>query len=252
MELSHAQRMEIYEKGYVKLAGAIPQPFIDRALRAMNHSIGQGMDKDDIVKFSAQSFCPELRSDPAITELIMKTPVFEMAESVLGEGKVNPVKGGQVAIRFPRLVDPPPAPGCHLDGMYSPSNGVPEGTIGTYTMLAVVLLSELKGPYSGNFTTWPGTHHKYEEYFKEHGPMSLLDGMPPIDLPEPEQHTGKPGDVILCHYQIAHGAAVNVSPNPRYAAIFRLNHLDHERQKHEVMVDIWREWPGIREILVPA
>ncbi len=125
-------------------------------------------------------------------------------------------------------------------------------TIATYTLLVVVLLSELRGPFSGNFTTWPGTHHLYEEYFKEHGPMSLLNGMPSIDLPEPEQHTGKPGDVILCHYQIAHGAAINVSPNPRYAVIFRLNHLDHGQQKHEVMADIWREWPGIRELLMSA
>ena len=252
MELNHAQKMEILEKGYVKIPGAIPQPMIDRALRVMNHSIGKGMKEEDIIQFSAQSFCPELRSDEAITDLIMKTPVFELAESVIGSGKLRPAKSGQVAIRFPRLVDPPPKPGYHLDGMHSPNNGVPKGTIGTYTMLAAVLLSELKGPFSGNFTTWPGSHHVFEEYFQAHGPMSLLDGMPDVPMPEPVQHTGKPGDVILTHYQIAHGAAINVSPHPRYAAIFRLNHVDHDQHKHEVMADIWREWPAIRELLEPA
>src|SRR5207248_11508361 len=65
-------------------------------------------------------------------------------------------------------------------GMHSPTNGVPEGVIRNFTMLVAVFLSEVAGPYSGNFTVWPGTHHEYERYFSQHSPQSLLEGMPPI------------------------------------------------------------------------
>lgn len=133
--------------------------------------------------------------------------------------------------------------------MYSPHNGVPKGTIQNFTMLLGVMLSDLPNPYSGNLSVWPGTHHIYEKYFQEHGPEALLNGMPPVDLPEPEQMLGNAGDVILCHYQIAHGVAPNVSPHTRYAIYFRLRHVEHDSQRFECMTNIWLEWPGIREIM---
>lgn len=55
--------------------------------------------------------------------------------------------------------------------------------------------------------------------------------------------------MVLCHYQIAHTAAVNVSPFPRYAIFFRLTHVDHEAQNEEAMTDIWLEWEGMKEIV---
>src|SRR5205085_11018524 len=145
--------------------------------------------------------------------------------------KIKPVGSGQIALRFPGLADPPPPPKPHLDGMHSPNNGVPEGTIQNFTMLVGVLLSDLTGPYAGNFTVWPGTHHQYEQYFRDQTPQSLLNGMPPIDMPEPCQISGRAGDVALVHYELAHSAAPNVSPYVRYAVFFRLTHVDHaERQ----------------------
>ena len=85
--------------------------------------------------------------------------------------------------------------------------------------------------------------------FQEHGPESLLEGMPPVELPEPHQIIGKPGDVILAHYQIAHTAAPNVSPHTRYAIFFRLRHIDHPDYRPEAMTDIWLEWEGMRDVV---
>ncbi len=250
MKLSYVQRREILDQGYTVVRGAVPRLMVDEALRLINHSVGEGMDPAQIQVFRSQSYCPELRNSPVIQGLAMQTPVFELAESVTGAGKLKPVGGGQIALRFPRLDDAPPPPKCHLDGMSSPNNGVAPGTLGNYTMLAVVLLSELKGPYAGNFTVWPGTHRLYEAYFREHGPESLLNGMPPVDLPEPVQLTGSPGDVVLTHYQVAHGVTPNLSPHIRYAVIFRLNHADRTSGwNREAMTDLWLEWPGIRELL---
>lgn len=249
MPLNYFQKQAFYRDGFVQVPGVVPQVMVDSALRAINHSIGQGLPEEQMTRFRVQSFCPELQGDPVLTDLFNKTPALPLAESLIGEGKIRPVRGCQVALRFPIQQDPPPPPRPHLDGMHTPTNGVPEGTIMNFTMLVGILLSDLSAPYSGNFTVWPGTHHLYERYFREHTPQSLLDGMPPVELPEPRQITGKAGDVVLVHYELAHAAAANISPHVRYALFFRLTHVDHDAHKWEAMTDIWLEYEGMREIV---
>lgn len=73
----------------------------------------------------------------------------------------------------------------------------------------------------------------------------MLEGMPEVALPEPVPVSGRAGDVVLCHYQLAHAAGPNTSPHIRYAVYFRLEHVDHGRQKWECLIDVWREWPGM-------
>lgn len=248
MELSTEQKQRLYEDGYVQLPGAAPRPKVDAALRAINASLGQeGIDPARLTTFRAQTYAPELTRTPHITDLLLGSPVWSAAESAIGEGKVKPVESGQIALRFPSLA-PPHEPHPHLDGMYTPTNGVPEGTIANFTALVGVLLSDLPGPYAGNLTVWPGTHRIYERYFRESGPRALLRGMPDVELPEPVQITGKAGDVVLAHYQLAHGIAGNASPHIRYAVFFRLSHTDHDSMHWESMTDIWREWAGMREL----
>lgn len=143
-------------------------------------------------------------------------------------------------------MEPPREPMPHLDGMYTPTNGVPEGTIANFTALIGVYLSDLPTEGAGNFTVWPGTHRLYETYFRQHTPQSLLGGMPDVELPAARQITGSAGDAVLCHYQVAHGIAGNASPHIRYAVFFRLRHVDHEGTRWECMTDLWREWAGMR------
>ncbi|MCC7262727.1 MAG: phytanoyl-CoA dioxygenase family protein [Candidatus Latescibacteria bacterium] len=247
MQLSYAQKLEIYRRGFVQLPGVVPQVMVDAALRAINHSFGEGMDPALLNQFRSQSYCPELRQHEVITNLFNQTPASDLAASAVG--RLRPVGGGQIAVRFPSLQDPPEEPRGHLDGMYSPHNGVPKGEIHNFTMLLGVMLSEVKAPFSGNLTVWPGSHHTYEQYFRAHGPEALLAGMPPVDLAPPVQVLAQPGDVVLVHYQVKHGAAPNVSPHPRYAIYFRLSHVDHEARKREVMQDIWLEWEGMKQIV---
>jgi hypothetical protein len=56
---------------------------------------------------------------------------------------------------------------------------------------------------------------------------------------------------VLCHYLPAHGVTPNVSPNVspdmRYAIFFRIKVPGHDEQRNDLLWDIWREWPGIRE-----
>jgi hypothetical protein len=245
MQLSPEQKQHFVDQGYVHISQAVSRAQVNAALRAINHSLGEGVPAETIETFRAQTYCPELRRDSIITDLYNRSHAAELAEALIGPGKVKPVTGGQIALRFPSLVQSPPPPGPHLDGMYTPTNGVPKGKIASFTMLLGVMLSDVADAFAGNLTVWPGTHRMYEQYFREHGPESLLEGMPPVTLPQPVQLMGHAGDIVLCHYQLAHGVALNVSPHIRYAIYFRLHHVDHDARWKEAMTNIWLEWGGV-------
>lgn len=253
MHLSMDEKRQIFENGYAVLKNVIPRRMVDAALRQINHAVGEGMDPTQMPIFRAQSYCPELRNDPAIMDLLIKSPLWDLTESALGEGKIRPVRGGQIALRFPVLADPPRPVGMHLDGMYTPDNGVKQGTIANFTALIGVFLSDVETEYAGNFSVVAGSHKIYESYFREHGAEALLQGMPPVEVPPVQQLRARAGDAVLCHYQIAHGVAQNVSPHVRYAIFFRLHHVEMDPTHWQApMQDIWMHWPGIRSSVPEA
>ena len=249
VELTLEQKQSLYRDGFVRLPRAVPRDLVDVALRAINASLGeQGIDPAQLTKFRSQSYCPELQDAPVIADLVRRSEVWSYAESAIGHGMLEPLGRGQIALRFPSL-EPLRAPHPHIDGMYTPTNGVPKGTIHNFTALVGIVLSDITRPDMGNLTVWPGSHLQYEQSFRERGPQALLEGMPNVALAEPVQLTGEPGDAVLCHYQLGHGIAGNSSPNIRYAIYFRLMHVDHEAVHWECMTDIWREWEGMRDVL---
>jgi Phytanoyl-CoA dioxygenase (PhyH) len=249
MELTQEQKQALYEQGFVKLSGILSQELIHKALYAINASLGsEGIDPAQLPRFRAQSFCPEVQKTPAITDLLTASPLWSLAESAIGKEALQPVTSGQIALRFP---GPGPANvgRPHIDGMHTPTNGVPAGQIYSFTALIGVYLSDIPHEFMGNLSIWPGTHHRYEQYFREQGPQSLLNGMPSIAMPDPIQLTGQAGDAIIAHYELAHGIAANVSPFTRYAIYFRLIHKNHEHWKWESMTNIWLEWAGMQEFV---
>jgi hypothetical protein len=254
MQLSHLQKQTLHRDGCVHLPGVIPQVMVDHARRLINHSLGEsGIDPAQLPILRARSYCPEMREHPDLLALLTKTPAWELVESAIGIGKVAPPIGLQIALRFPKLADPPPAPRPHIDGVAGGVNGVPPGTIQHFTGLLGVLLSDLPNENAGNFTVWPGTHHAFADHFRQHGPQTLLtQGMSAVPLPTPRQITGKAGDVVLCHYLLAHGIAPNTSPNIRYAAFFRLTHINHDAIGNRCMTEPWLEWEGMRDIATPS
>ena len=252
MKITQAQKLELYEKGFVQIPGAVPSVMVDAAVKAINHSFGSGIDPAQIIDFQVRSFCPELRQAPVITDLYNRTPVKELAESVIGAGKVNPVTTGRIAVRFPLLDVPPPPLRPHLDGRYLPHTGVPKGELHSFTLLVGIALSEVTSNCAGNLVAWPGTHRLSEQYFRENGTYFLkrddsIEALP-LEMPQPQMMTARPGDAFFVHYQVAHAAAPNISPHPRYAIYFRLRHVDHKAQLFETLTDIWLGWDGMHEI----
>ncbi|MBA2392317.1 MAG: hypothetical protein H0V70_06175 [Ktedonobacteraceae bacterium] len=252
MELTHEQKQTFYEQGFVKLPGIVPMELVHDALRAINASLGsEGIDPDRLPIFRSQTFCPELTTAPPITRLLNASPLWSIAESAIGPDAIQPVQYGQIALRFPMMREAAKAT-PHLDGMYSPNNGVPEGTIRNFTALIGVFLNDIPHNDMGNLAVWPGSHRLYESAFKEHGPQSLLNGLPSVELPQPQQITAQVGDAALCHYQLAHGITGNSSPFTRYGIFFRLIHKNHDAWRWECMTNIWREWAGMQSIVASA
>jgi hypothetical protein len=242
--LSEAQRTSLHRDGYLRVPAAVPAALVDRALGAINQSLGRGLEPSRLETYRSRSFCPELQGAREITELLYGGAAWDIAESLLGPKRIKRPRTGQIALSFP-APGPAATPWPHLDGMYTPTNGVPRGKILSFTMLVGVMLSDVEQPPAGNLVVWPGTHHLYQDYFRRRGPRSLLEGMPEVALPTPVPVTGRAGDVVFCHYQLAHAAGPNTSPHIRYAVYFRLEHASHRRQRWECLTDVWREWPGM-------
>jgi hypothetical protein len=250
VELTLAQKQTLYENGFVKLPGLVSQELVHNALRAINSSLGSaGVDPAQLDIFRSQSYCPEVRPTTYITDLLYASPLWSLAESAIGVEAIQPIKSGQIALRFPSM-NASQQLEAHIDGMYTPTNGVPKGKILNFTALIGIFLSDIPHEFAGNFTVWPGTHLIHSDYFRQHGPQSLLNGMPQVSLPTPVQITARTGDAILCHYLLGHCAAGNASPFIRYGIFFRLTHKNQDNWRWETMTNPWLGWAGMQEVAI--
>ncbi len=224
--------------GYLGWPAAVGRDRVDRALKVIHQNLGaHGLHPDRLLEYEHQSYCPELRAHPDILALFNGTRLE--AEAVRRLGPLMPVNRAQIALRFPTAKPITPFP--HLDGMSTPNNTVQKGEIRTFSALACIYLSEVPAD-GGALTVWPGTHLDHAKYFADHGPESLLNGMPPIPLPEPHPLVGGPGHGFLVHYLVGHSVGPHSGSGIRYAVFFRLRATDHSSRGFETMVDPWLEW----------
>ncbi|MDA3961273.1 MAG: hypothetical protein PF961_10830 [Planctomycetota bacterium] len=252
-QLTTAQKQQFIDQGFLAVEQVVPQVLINQALRAINHSLGQGRDVTSVAELNARSWCPELGATSTMTDLFNKTPAFQLAEGLIGHGKLEATGSAQVPPRFPRglEVTDAPLPRGHIDGMGTGTNGIPKGVYRRgFTALCVVLLSDLPEGFMGNFTVWPGSHIPVNQHLKSHGLEVLSEGSPRIDWDiEPNMVTGRAGDVVFAHHLTFHSACANLSPHVRYAAIFRLSHVDCSRNGNDAYLDMWAEYEGLHDLL---
>jgi len=204
--------------------------------RADNHDPARQREYDNI------SYCPDLRDKPSISRLLTHSPARAILDRALGWNEIE-YDRGQIAIRQAHNTDKPYPPKAHIDGVGSGLNGLALGSpISNFTALVGVFLTRVDTEFAGNFTAWPGSHHRLEAHFRHRGPQAMLEGMPQIELGRPIQLFASPGDVVLCHYQLAHTAAVNRSVNDRIAIYFRVWLKGIENRRWELLTNIWNGW----------
>ena len=250
LSLSSSQIADFKRDGFLHLPGFIPTDLVEGALRAINHEIGQGVPAEELPIWRSQSWFPAVARTPVITDLFNESGLRPLLQTLMGQNSVAPLKNGQLALRFPSEAGAElRPPRWHIDGIHSPHNGVPAGSIHSFSALVGVFLTDVEGENAGNFTVWPGSHLKIQDYFREHGLETILreNQTPPIERGEPLQIKARAGDAVIAHYQLLHGVAENHAPRPRHTVFFRLMHPDHASHRLECLTDLWREWPGVRE-----
>ncbi len=255
-KLSPAQKARLKRDGFVVLPKIVPADLTGAAVREINHRLGSGEHPDKDAYADKKDYLSEYVSTPAVMSLT-RGGVRDAAESLLGAGRIEPLTQGQVVLRFPaehdaveyeRLI--------HIDGLYSNKDGLYTNSKKPlrYSLCAGVFLSDTPKPDMGNLTVYPGTHRLIAQTIKNSGLGALKAGIErSLPLPPPVQVTGRTGDVVLFHFQLAHDKARNDSPHIRRIAYFRFWHLDawYDRSREyltKAMIDPWLEWPGMRGV----
>jgi len=213
------------------------------AHQVIRHDLEVNYDKSRQAEYDHQSYCPNVRGNPAITDLLTKSPIHRILDEAFGWENIKEYGGGQIAIRQAHNADKPCPPKWHIDGIPSPNNGLKGIRIQNFSALVGVFLTPVNSLYSGNFTVWPGSHYKIEKYFRERGSVAINEGFPKIDLKEsPLQLKCQAGDIVLCSYHLGHAAAVNVSDNDRIAIFFRIWLKNNGERQWEMLTNIWAGW----------
>jgi Phytanoyl-CoA dioxygenase (PhyH) len=228
--------------GWALFPAAVPNDLIAAATHAIHADRTHHHDPKCQSEYDKISYCPDLRDKPPISELLTHSPAKAILDHALGWNKIE-YYHGQIAIRQAHNADKPYPPKPHIDGTGTGRNGrAPGSEISNFTALVGVFLTTVDTEFARNFTVWPGSHNRLEAYFRNRGRDAMQEGMPQIELDDPIQLITNPGDVVVCHYQLAHSAAVNVSSNDRIAIYFRVWLKGIESRRWELLTDIWNGW----------
>ena len=186
------------ENGCLIVRGVLSPEQIQAAQDALWENI-EADRNDPATWVEASQRSPTPATHPAIRATVHESPIFAMMEEMVGKDQLNPSSAGP-ALRFPSKGQTwsPPERG-HLDGYYTPTNGVPEGTVGYMTINVTIYVEDIDSK-GGCFTYWPGSHHVAHEYFKTHSLLSVQGGVssdiyPAGEFPEGREFVGQAGAI---------------------------------------------------------
>ena len=241
--ITQAWQAQLKRDGYAHFPLLCPAPLVAAARDAIDRDLAENFDPARQIEYDHRSYCPDLRGAPPLMALLFESGIVAKLDEVLGFDRLQ-YSHAQIALRRPgAMPGPSPLEPPHIDGLPTPHNGVAADVlVSNFTALVGVYLSAAPCEFAGNFVVWPGSHHGLERHFRTHGLEGLRQGMPDIPLGEPVQLLTEPGDVVLCHYQLAHSWVANLTDSDRYAIYFRLWFQDIDAYRFELMTDIWRGW----------
>lgn len=252
--LDDLSRASFASDGFVVLRGLVPS----MSVRAVRDLVARSLEADtshgEMGRYLSSTFCPELVRHPSI--LALAEPVRPALAALFGTDRAPVPVTAQIALRFPeKVAGTDRRHGFHLDGYPSGENGVPRGTVFRSTVLVGVYLTPVRGPARGNFVVWPGSHRRFARFFREldavaflreHGAETLLTRIRAHDVGPEQQLEVEPGDVVIAHHLLAHGAADNLSLQTREAIYFRLLHADDRAGDPQPLLDETRFFDGVR------
>jgi hypothetical protein len=247
--LTPEQRKTFMEDGFIIIRGAVPEPLAMAALAEINRTL--------VDPGRTKIYDGYMTDSDTITALLVKTPLWTIAQRLMGRGCIRRGSGAQVeliegdlgAAGYENNEQIPPRT-WHVDGLKPSSHWSP------FSLLVGVALSDQSLPNCGNLISFKGSHHVMQsmvcEEFRKKGSHPFLseEGADNEDLRPPltngEQILLGVGDAILQHHKVANRIGVNCTPNIRYQAYFRLIHVDREAHCADGSVhDLWRQYDGL-------
>lgn len=227
------QKRTFAEDGYVVVPQAVPHDLIQAARR----EIGDRMRREPPAAGHRGPHFYFLAGDlpDPLTALLFGSPALAAAESLIAApAKFEAPDHVQISLNIPPWNHRPGGP--HIDGLTPPE---PSGRPATFTLLAGFFLTDQTAENAGNLWVWPGSHRIAADYFRKHGPDTLLTSVPypPVTLPEPRQVTGRAGDLLLAHYMLGHNMGGNTSDATREAVYFRLRREAHRERWRDTLLD---------------
>lgn len=250
--LTPAQLAAFAADGFIVLPGAVSEELVHAALRRINGAIGEGKLVDEAG--GLKGVAPEIRTTREMMDLLYRSlPLATAVQSLLGRGRVAPVRTAQVALRFP-AADTPGATGgtdWHIDGFG-------KGQHSPFTLLCGVCLSDAPDAGYGNLAVHAGCHRSLQAEVKaevEAGSalFSLSRDAEPSrsesakkpDLGRPQVISMRAGDAVLAHQKLPHLGTPNASPHVRYMCYFRVRHCEHNALKERWLDDVMLPFEGL-------
>lgn len=253
MALTDDERAHFARDGLLVLRGLVPPDRVVAARAAIAESLERDESTGRMLAYLCDTFCPDITEHPAILALL--DPLRPAIADLFGSKEAPRLDTSQIAIRFPQIARTDVRHGVHLDGFPNANNGVAAGEIFRFTVLGGVYLTPLHGPDRGNLVVWPGSHLFFERWFRardvrrllrEHGAEKVLELLRAEELGPALQLEVEPGDAILAHHLLAHGAADNLSMRVREAVYFRIIHPAHDPRDPSTLCDAKRFYEGVR------
>ena len=246
--LTSADKAFFKENGYLVVKDALSEELVRNAQDALWEGI-EADREDPQTWIGAGPRSPARGSHPAISATLHQSPLAAMMGELVGEDKLNlnPNNGPGPALVYPSGDEPGAVPSNgHLDGYYTPTNGVAEGTVGYSTINVTIYVEDIE-PGGGCFTLWPGSHRTAAEYFRNHSLLSIQGGSSRhrFDLGQGLEIAGPAGTACLWHGQLFHSGSKNCRRNIRMALIGRYARRDANDIRFETPEDMWTYWEGI-------
>ena len=166
--LSDAQISEFAERGYIVVPQVVPADILDRAAERIDGLVDADPPAADTR--GPHFYFLEAKEEPALIAPLTSSPAFDFAADLAGRGTLDVPWQVQVALNIPPFPHRPGIP--HIDAGNPEPVDVP--VVGTFTMLAGILLTDQLTENSGNQWVWPGTHLTHAAYFREHGPRKFF------------------------------------------------------------------------------
>jgi len=236
----------LHRHGFVHLPQLLGREALARANRLIDDDLQRHYDPRRLPEYVHRSWCPRLRRAPALVGMLQHSRVRAAIGRVLPLDRLFGSMIAQIAIRPIRPNEPPQPPSWHIDGVANPHNGLGSRSLQTFTVLVGIFLTTTPSRDAGNFTVWPESTARLRDWFAEDR-RRLREGMPRIDPGPALQLRTKAGDVVICNYLLAHGAASNASLVERRALFFRMALPGLFWRRYAHLVDPWRGWtlPGV-------